>query len=145
MTDSDQEDLIAIKQAYLREEIMAKGYDPDKFISYLEDSKGIVYLMRAENEADINSWTLEELKEVVKKFQKENQSKDLKDYHKENKEEAFENIKGDSNNEDENKNEIDEYEIIIPASIYKNPNTKLVPTLELPLPNQVPSKSFISE
>ena len=59
------------KQQYLKEQIIAKGYDDLKFIDFLEAQR--------ENGADINSWEFEELTLAVSNFQKEeDQKKSLK-------------------------------------------------------------------
>ena len=49
------------KQLFLRKEILEQNYDPQKFIDFLVTKKG-------ETAADINNWTLEELKSVVVEF-----------------------------------------------------------------------------
>lgn len=54
-------DKLELKQNYLREEIIEKGYDPAKFTSFLEEFKG-------DCAYDLNNWTMEELKDQVKKF-----------------------------------------------------------------------------
>lgn len=64
-----QED-IDIKQNYLRTEIIEKKCNPDEFLSYLISKKG-------ENAADLDIWTMEELKIVVEEFKKSLQEKRL--------------------------------------------------------------------
>lgn len=54
------EDDTEIKQNYLCEEIMDKGYSPDEFIEFIQKLKG-------EN-ASLESFSLWELKDVVAKF-----------------------------------------------------------------------------
>ena len=49
------------KQNYLRENILDKGYDTNKFIEFLKSKKG-------EEGADITNWTMEDLKNIVKEF-----------------------------------------------------------------------------
>ena len=49
------------KQLFLREEILDQKYEPQNFIDFLISKKG-------ETAADINNWTLEELKSVVIEF-----------------------------------------------------------------------------
>ena len=49
------------KQQFLREEILEKNYDPQSFIDFLITKKG-------ETAADINNWSLEELKLIVVEF-----------------------------------------------------------------------------
>ena len=53
------EDDIDKKQQYLRTEILDKGYDPKEFNDY-------ICSVRNEENIDLNNWTLEELKNVVK-------------------------------------------------------------------------------
>ena len=50
-----------LKQNYLRTEIMEKGFDSEQFLGYISDLKG-------EEEAEIDNFTLEELKEAVANF-----------------------------------------------------------------------------
>jgi len=55
------DDLVkAEKQKYLRENVMERGFDIEKFVSYLQDLK--------ENGENIDNWALDELKEVVEKY-----------------------------------------------------------------------------
>lgn len=49
----------AEKQSYLYEEIINKGYDPDAFMAFCEQRKG----------ADIDNWTMPELRQCVTDFQ----------------------------------------------------------------------------
>ena len=51
------------KQNYLINEIMNQNYDPEKFSYYISNLK--------ENGTDLNNWTLEELKEIVISFKKQ--------------------------------------------------------------------------
>ena len=57
MEDSTEEE----KQTFLRENILDKGYDTNKFIDFLKSKKG-------EDGADISNWTMEDLKQIVKEF-----------------------------------------------------------------------------
>lgn len=50
---------LELKQTYLREEILEQDYDTEEFLEYLIKIKG-------ENAADLNLWTLSELKIVMK-------------------------------------------------------------------------------
>jgi sorting nexin-7/30/sorting nexin-8 len=59
------EDDLSEKQAFLRENILEKGYDAEDFMKLLQSKKGDVGL-------DLVSWTMEELREAVKEFTKEN-------------------------------------------------------------------------
>ena len=54
------------KQLFLRSEIIDKGYDPEKFSEYLNSisDKGL----------NVEAWTIEELREIVLKFQSENEN-----------------------------------------------------------------------
>lgn len=59
-----QEQARAQKQSYLRESILEAGYSPQHFIEFLEGSR--------KQSADIDCWSLEELKEEVANY-KQNQ------------------------------------------------------------------------
>lgn len=54
------------KQKFLREKILEKGVDTGKFVDFLKSKKG------EEEGADIGSWTMEEIKQVVKEFYQNN-------------------------------------------------------------------------
>jgi hypothetical protein len=54
------EEDIKIKQTYLREHILDKGYDAEAFVDFLYDKK--------ENGNDISIWTLEELQSCVTEY-----------------------------------------------------------------------------
>lgn len=56
MTDS-----IESKQNYLRENILARNYDTNQFVQFLQSKRG-------EGGADIANWTMEDLKKVVQEF-----------------------------------------------------------------------------
>ena len=58
-----EEDTTEIKQNYLRNEIIEKGYDPEEFSTYISNIRG-------EEGVDLALWTMEELENVVKDFQK---------------------------------------------------------------------------
>ena len=92
------------KQLFLREEILDQNYDPQSFIDFLIKKKG-------ETAADINNWTLEELKSIVKEFKSlhkkyatkndiksDNDKNNLKDIKKEDKN-VLSFFNDDSNNE----------------------------------------------
>ena len=55
------EDEQELKQQFLREEILEKNYDAQSFINFLIAKKG-------ENAADINNWSLDELKLIVVEY-----------------------------------------------------------------------------
>lgn len=48
---------IEVKQDYLRENILDKGYDPETFVDFLVSKKG-------ENAQDLDIWDFDELKNV---------------------------------------------------------------------------------
>ena len=82
------EDDLSEKQACLRENILEKGYDAEDFMKLLQSKKGEVGL-------DLVSWTMEELREAVKEFTKENsgiETNDTKNVDDLNKEEDNEQI-----------------------------------------------------
>jgi hypothetical protein len=56
-SDASQEE----KQNFLRQSILAKGYDTNLFVEFLMDKKG-------EEGADVGNWTMSDLKIVVKEF-----------------------------------------------------------------------------
>ena len=60
----DIEDEIREKQTFLKEEIINKNYDATSFINFCRSKK--------ESGDDINSWTWDELKEIVNEFQIKN-------------------------------------------------------------------------
>ena len=51
----------SVKQNYLRAEIVDEGYDSEQFLNFLCSIKG-------EESADIDNWSLDELKEAVSNF-----------------------------------------------------------------------------
>ena len=59
------EDELAEKQAFLRENILEKGYDAEDFMKLLQTKKGDIGL-------DLASWSMDELREAVKEFTREN-------------------------------------------------------------------------
>ena len=59
------EDELNEKQTFLRENILEKGYDPEDFMKLLQSKKGELGL-------DLSSWSMDELREAVKEFTKEN-------------------------------------------------------------------------
>ena len=62
------EDDLSEKQAYLRENILEKGYDAEEFMKHLQNKKG-------ESSLDLSLWNLDELKEAVNEFTKGNKMK----------------------------------------------------------------------
>ena len=59
------EDELGEKQAFLRENILEKGYDAEDFMKLLQSKKGELGL-------DLVSWTMDELRDAVKEFTNEN-------------------------------------------------------------------------
>ena len=64
MNEGEIQKEINEKQQYLREEIKNKNYDIDEFSEYMSQYK--------ENGLDLINWSLDELKEAVKKFKNKN-------------------------------------------------------------------------
>lgn len=58
----ENKESIEDKQRYLREEIIKKGYDPDKFSAYMLKIK----------ELELSNWKMIELTSIVQLFQQEN-------------------------------------------------------------------------
>lgn len=56
-----EEETLEKKQKYLRENVLEKGYDPDKFMEFLTMKKG-------EQGINLGNWSLEELQKVTKEF-----------------------------------------------------------------------------
>ena len=82
------EDDLSEKQAYLRENILEKGYDAEEFMKHLQNKKG-------ESSLDLSLWNLDELKEAVNEFTKEN--KIIEDYNPNENENSEENNKEKKN------------------------------------------------
>ena len=59
------EDDLGEKQAFLRENILEKGFDAEDFMKLLQTKKGEVGL-------DLSSWSMDELREAVNEFTKDN-------------------------------------------------------------------------
>jgi len=59
----DVVDKLEEKQELLRNEILGKNYDGDRFIDYI--------ISKREDGGDLKNWTLEELKTMVSRFQKD--------------------------------------------------------------------------
>ena len=78
------EDDLSEKQAYLRENILEKGYDAEEFMKHLQNKKG-------ESSLDLSLWNLDELKEAVNEFTKGN--KIIEDYNPNENENSEENNK----------------------------------------------------
>ena len=67
MDEKEIQNNISQKQQYLRDEIMNQGYDINEFSEFMSEYK--------ENGLDIINWSLDELKEVVKKFKNKDKVK----------------------------------------------------------------------
>ena len=87
MSEEDIDQATDEKQNYLRQNILDKGYDGNKFINFLIEKRG-------EEGSDISKWSFPDLKDVVKEFialnQKNEQPKENKvnnDIKKEDKKE----------------------------------------------------------
>ena len=81
------EDELNEKQTFLRENILEKGYDPEDFMKLLQSKKGELGL-------DLSSWSMDELREAVKEFTKENS-----DFEEGNENISPENLPKDENDE----------------------------------------------
>lgn len=89
-----EEETLEQKQKYLRENVLEKGYDPDKFMEFLTMKKG-------EQGINLDIWTLQELIEVTREFLLNNKLDiEINLADNKNKEEDKE-----EDNEKENKNE----------------------------------------
>ena len=88
-----EDDDLNLKQAFLRENILEKGYDAEEFMKLLQNKKG-------DSGLDLMSWTMNELKEAVKEFVKDRSS----EYSPLNEEETNDNkIVENENNEEKEK------------------------------------------
>ena len=83
------EDELNEKQSFLRENILEKGYDPEDFMKLLQNKKGELGL-------DLASWSMDELREAVKEFTKENLGFEVV-----NENNALDNLPKDENENDE--------------------------------------------
>ena len=77
------EDELSEKQAFLRENILDKGYDAEEFMKLLQTKKGEIGL-------DLGTWSMEELQEAVNEFTKENEDTEETEKKEENKTETEE-------------------------------------------------------
>ena len=84
------EDELSEKQAFLRENILEKGYDAEDFMKLLQSKKGELGL-------DLASWSMDELREAVKEFTNENGLGDEDN----NKDISTKNENDDNNGQDE--------------------------------------------
>ena len=91
-----EEETLEQKQKYLREQVLEKGYDPDKFMEFLTMKKG-------ESGIDLENWTLNELIGVTNEFLTNNKldiESNLSEK-KEIKEEEEKDIKDEKGKEEE--------------------------------------------
>ena len=64
----EKDKTIEEKQEYLRENVLEKGYEADLFADYLVSKRG-------EEESNLDTWSMNELKLAVKEFIEINESK----------------------------------------------------------------------
>ena len=65
-----EEETLEEKQKFLRENILEKGHDPEKFIEYLTMKKG-------KDEININNWSLQEIETMINEFLVNNEKKKM--------------------------------------------------------------------
>ena len=108
----DKEDIL-VKQKYLRTEILDQGFDPQEFNDFMCETRKVESI-------DLESWTLQEIKDVVKSFKEHINNKG----NKENEEN--EEIKKNEENNDINeiKEEEEKEEIEIKPNINTDTNLK---------------------
>jgi hypothetical protein len=71
MDNSHDEKILIQKQEILKFEIIDKQYDKELFLDYCISKK--------DNGDDLSNWTIEELRAIIKDFQKENNEKELEE------------------------------------------------------------------
>ena len=105
-----EEDTLEQKQQYLRENILEKGYDPNKFSEFLTMKMG-------ETGMDLENWPLNELYEATNEFiriEKENEQKKVNEQNVEKEEEKVNKIvieekkEEKANEKNENLNQINQ-------------------------------------
>ena len=103
--EEEEEATLEQKQKYLRENVLEKGYDPDKFSELLIIKKG-------QTGTNLDNWSLQELITVTNEFLKEDkdQNKDNKDNNNKKENEPKEDNKSNSNNIPEKTEEKEEKE-----------------------------------
>ena len=114
MSDNEEniQDQLHLKQELLKEEIVAKNYDGQKFLEYCMSLK--------ENGDDMNNWKLDELKSVVENFKAEYEEKKEKEKIQEKKETPEE--KKETNEENIEEEKLDEKEQNKEENINKEKN-----------------------
>ncbi len=105
------QDQLSLKQELLKNEIIAKNYDGQKFLEYCINLK--------ENGDDMNNWTYEELKLVVENFKADYDLKKEKSKEQINKEITQEN-NNKKNDDDIETEKLDDMDMIKT----ENENTK---------------------
>ena len=106
MTENKEEniqDQLSLKQELLKNEIIAKNYDGQKFLEYCINLK--------ENGDDMNNWTYEELKLVVENFKADYDHKKEKSKEQTNKEITHENNDKKNNDDDIETEKLDDIDI----------------------------------
>ena len=106
MTENKEEniqDQLSLKQELLKNEIIAKNYDGQKFLEYCINLK--------ENGDDMNNWTYEELKLVVENFKADYDHKKEKSKEQTNKEITHENSDKKNNDDDIETEKLDDTDI----------------------------------
>ena len=135
MTENKEEniqDQLSLKQELLKNEIIAKNYDGQKFLEYCINLK--------ENGDDMNNWTYEELKLVVENFKADYDHKKEKSKEQTNKEITHENNDKKINEDDIETEKLDD--IDINKTDYEN-NKKDSETKEEN--NNIPSKEISND
>ena len=97
------QDQLSLKQELLKNEIIAKNYDGQKFLEYCINLK--------ENGDDMNNWTYEELKLVVENFKADYDHKKEKSKEQTNKEITHENNDKKINEDDIETEKLDDIDI----------------------------------
>ena len=112
----EEDNSIEEKQEFLRERVLEKGLDANKFADYLVTKRG-------EEAADINTWSMKDLKQAVKEFIQKEELKKKESQNEENHEDGEDFIiEGEDKIENEikiNTNEETESKIIEKESIGK--------------------------
>ena len=112
----DEDNSIEEKQEFLRESVLEKGLDANKFADYLVSKRG-------EEAADINTWSMKDLKQAVKEFIQKEELKKKESQNEEGHEDGEDFIiEGEDKIENEikiNTNEETESKIIEKESIGK--------------------------
>ena len=109
----EEDNSIEEKQEFLRESVLEKGLDANKFADYLVSKRG-------EEAADINTWSMKDLKQAVKEFIQKEELKKKESQNEEEREDFI--IEGEDKIENEikiNTNEETENKIIEKESIGK--------------------------